>query len=315
MNYHRPDKRNPNLPKWALMSFGPLQSNIGVLNYFDRFSGRPDTKVPPFRYEFGSRSLTTVRRKYRLDSVAGSGDDTSKAVNLSRWLCDSVPPGGASAVPNNSLALLEHSYGQPHGGPTGLNCAQFAVVLSELLLSIGICARIVILQDFNPNHGGNHCVTVAWCRTRRKWVMVDPLYHAFYSDGNGTVLNPWEIRHHLVHQQPVLLNADWGSRNHPWNWSEATLLTFYAKNLCYMGSPLITGFASFDRKDNTGVWLIPKGFDPIYRELKLQCFYRMRDSEQIDFQVSRQQYLKERGRSLAQRIFTSSLKSFASSPE
>lgn len=315
MNYRPVDKRNPNLPKWALLDFGPLQTNIGVLSYFDRFATRPSSELPPFRYDRRHRMLREVRRKYDLDTVAGSGDHLDKAVRVSRWLCDNVPPGGAVGVANDSLALLDHSFGQKEGGPHGLHCGQFAIVYSELMLSLGIRSRIVILEDFNPNHGGAHWVPIVWCPTPGKWAMVDPLYHAYYRDGSGAVLSPWEIRHNLVLQRPIHINKDWGSRTHPWGWSEHTLLVFYAKNLCYMGSPLLSTFGSLDRKRNPKVWLVPKGFDPVYRELKLARFYQMRDQHLVDFHVSEREYREAKRKRRFTDLITSSLPSFTSAPD
>lgn len=296
------------------MDFGPLQTSIGVLNYFDRFTTRTDTRLPRFRYDCTHPKLREVRRKYHVDDVAGDGDELSMTLNVSRWLCDNVPPGGAVGVPSNSLALLGHSFGQKEGGPKGLHCGQFAVVLSELMLSLGIKARIVILEDFNPNHGGAHWVPVVWCAALGKWIMVDPLYHSYYRGEDGSILSPWEIRRDLIRQRPVHINKDWGSRTHPWGWSKQTLLAFYAKNLCYMGSPVVSTFGSIDRKHNPKVWLVPRGFDPVYREMKLDRFYHLRGGDTVDFEVSDAEYKKAVTRRRRTDLLTSSLTSFASPP-
>ena len=106
--------------------------------------------------------------------------------------------------------------------------------------------------------------------------MVDSLYQACYHDEEGTILGPWAI-----------VNNDWGSKAHLWGWNEKTLLVFYAKNLCYMGSPLLNTSGLVDIEDNPTVWLVPKGFDPVG------------------------EYRKAKRERLAKDLLTTSLKSFA----
>jgi hypothetical protein len=314
VDYRIVDKHNPPLPKWALLDWGPLQSARGVLSYFDRFSNGASSGAPSFSYHRQSRELSRVRARYHVDAVAGTGTDLEKSVNVSRWLCDAVAPGGAEGVANNSLALLDHALGGRKGGCSGLNCAQFTVVFTELMLSLGLYSRAVVLRGFNPYQGGDHCVPIVWIREQRRWAMIDPLYHAYYGDREGKCLSPWDLRRGLAHHAFIRVNPDWGSRTHPWRWNENTLLLFYAKNLFSMGSPLRTGFGSCERGVVPMAWLVPRGFDPVYRELKLDRYHAMRNDGTVRLEVSNAEYRMARERWSAAGHAISSIKRFAAAP-
>ena len=45
----------------------------GLLRMYDGFSATPDTGVPRFEYDHSHHGLAELRRRYRLDRVAGDG--------------------------------------------------------------------------------------------------------------------------------------------------------------------------------------------------------------------------------------------------
>ena len=55
--------------------------NCGLLRLFDEFDSLPDESAPGFQYEVSHPELERLREAYRIDQVAGGGDDWSKVLN------------------------------------------------------------------------------------------------------------------------------------------------------------------------------------------------------------------------------------------
>ncbi len=100
------------------------------------------SKLPPFVYVNEDwEGLPQLRTKYRLDSIAGSGDDVSRMINLMKWVHGTIPHDGNSGEPadRHADALIEISRKEEHG----LNCWMLATVLNEMYLATGLRSRTV----------------------------------------------------------------------------------------------------------------------------------------------------------------------------
>lgn len=100
-----------------------------------------DTTSIDFTYQPAtSLSLTDVRQRFNLDSIAGKGDDISKIKNLTYWVHDIVRHDGSSYNPQGpkTLANLVDTCRQYN---RGVNCRMMAIMLTEALLAEGIPAR------------------------------------------------------------------------------------------------------------------------------------------------------------------------------
>jgi hypothetical protein len=243
----------------------------GLLRLYDEFDPLPDRLAPSFQYECAHPELERLREKYRLDRVAGTGDDWSKARNLMRWITGHVKHRGditsalpevCKSLPMNALGLLEYSFekGQDHG----INCYMLAIVLTEICLSLRLKSRIVSLNPMNPYDYDNHLVTVVWCSNFSKWVMVDPSYNAYLSDAEGEVLNPWEVRDLLCRHKLIVCNDELAHNGA--SYSSEDYLRYMAKNLFYMHSPTFSGFNSTTTSEKPWLTLTPKHFDVCKRE-------------------------------------------------
>ena len=185
----------------AHTDFGSLESNVGILSYFDRFAPVNDEAYPRFIYDFDGVSLASLRTKYDLLGVV-QGEKRLRAVNrLMHWIHDMLSLGGGSPeVPETAFAILDHA---ETGENSGFSCCQYAIVLAECCLSLGIPARVTNLEPFNPNIGGNHVVVTAWDENSKKWFLADAQFRAYYCDSAGVVLDPLEIRDSLVLHKPL----------------------------------------------------------------------------------------------------------------
>lgn len=98
--------------------------------------------LPRFTYANPSDSnLVRVRRYFRLDSVAGAGDELSKIKNILTYIHDKIQHDGLHENPPtaNAIGLAEAC----KDGSRGLNCRGLATILNECYLSMGFKSRFV----------------------------------------------------------------------------------------------------------------------------------------------------------------------------
>lgn len=130
-----------------------------------------------------STHLVTLRRKYKLEQVAGTGDDFARARRIKSWVRRQWNHGfDRPAHPKTALELLELAQ---HG--MRFSCGRYAQVFVECCLSLGIPARAVSIyrrdHDFPWDCPGNsgHSVSEAYCRRWKKWVLLDANVNCHYT--------------------------------------------------------------------------------------------------------------------------------------
>ena len=185
-----------------------------------------------FRYmEPNDSNLVFLRQHYKLDSIAGAGDELSKIKNLLHWVHEVVRHDGSSYNPEikNTHAMIELCKKENRG----VNCRMMAQMLTEVYLSMGFKARFVtcLPRDFINDC---HVITTVYSCTLNKWVWVDPTFDAYVTDENGTMLSISEVRSRLRKDLELRLN-DYANWNHQIKQTKEDYLDRYmAKNLYYI---------------------------------------------------------------------------------
>lgn len=185
-----------------------------------------------FRYmEPNDSNLVFLRQHYKLDSIAGAGDELSKIKNLLHWVHEVVRHDGGSYNPDikNTHAMIELCKKENRG----VNCRMMAQMLTEVYLSMGFKARFVtcLPRDFINDC---HVITTVYSCTLNKWVWVDPTFDAYVTDENGTMLSISEVRSRLRKDLELRLN-DYANWNHQIKQTKEDYLDRYmAKNLYYI---------------------------------------------------------------------------------
>lgn len=189
-------------------------------------------KAIRFRYmEPNDSNLVFLRQHYKLDSIAGAGDELSKIKNLLHWVHEVVRHDGSSYNPKikNTHAIIELCKKENRG----VNCRMMAQMLTEVYLSMGFKARYVtcIPREFINDC---HVITTVYSCTLNKWVWVDPTFDAYVTDENGTMLSISEVRTRLRNGNELRLNdyANWNHQNK--QTKEDYLERYMAKNLYYL---------------------------------------------------------------------------------
>lgn len=188
--------------------------------------------LPRFRYAApNDRNLVRVRAYFRLDSVAGSGDELSKIQRMLTHIHNTIRHDGqhGNPEPMNALSMSDSC----RDGSRGLNCRGLATVLAECYLAMGIPARIVTCLPKNYN-GDCHVINAVYSATLDKWLWIDPTYNAWVTDENGYLLSIAEVRARLRDKRELHLNNEANRNNRSKTLKEYYLDSYMAKNLYYM---------------------------------------------------------------------------------
>ena len=198
--------------------------NAGEYNYSD------NREIATWRYMTPNNpDLKRLREEYKLDSIAGNGDEMSKILNLMYWLHDLVPHDGNSynPYPYNSFNLIKVCREQNRG----VNCRMLATILNECYLAMGIQSRFVTCMPKEAKFDDCHVINAVYSRDLDKWIWIDPSFAAYVKDEKGNFLGIQEVRERLVDGRPLVLNED-ANWNHKSKQTKEHYLDYYmAKNL------------------------------------------------------------------------------------
>jgi hypothetical protein len=218
---------------------------------------------PDFSYQSADDSnLVRLRTMYRLDSVAGDGDELSRIVNLMRWAHHSVRHDGSSSNPlsRNAIDIIEICRKESRG----VNCRMMATILNEAYLAMGFRSRHLTCLPMDTADTDCHVITIVYAPTLKKWIWMDPTFEAYVTDGNGTYLNPPEVRERLIHGDTVAVSDGINWNGKPYDGGGQGYLKLYmAKNLYWFECPAGSEFG-YESKQNGKMYvaLFPMGYNP-----------------------------------------------------
>ncbi|MCX6305771.1 MAG: transglutaminase domain-containing protein [Bacteroidetes bacterium] len=209
---------------------------IGDYLYVLKKSGTYNTtenrQIPGFTYQpADNKNLAALRKGFNLDSVAGTGNEVSKIINLLHWVHYLIPHDGNHGNPavKNAVSMIAECR-RDH---RGLNCRGLATVLNECYLSMGIKSRFVTCfpKDSLGVDQDCHVINMVYCDAMKKWLWIDPTNDAYVMSERGDLLSIEEVRNRIISGQPLIVNPDanWNRRSSVTK--EEYLFHYMAKNL------------------------------------------------------------------------------------
>ena len=225
-----------------------------------------DAGLPAFTYQDASDPhLMAFRSKYKLDSVAGNGDEMSRFKNLLGWVHDAVKHDGNSNNPSqvNGDSLITVCRAQNRG----VNCRMMATILRDAYQAEGYKARIVTCMPKDTLDNDCHVIDVVWSNKLNKWVWMDPTFNAYLRDEKGNYLNIEEVRQRLISGAPVVINDD-ANWNHQQKETKERYFAYMSKNLywlrCSIQSEWDTETAKAGKTPLTYINLYPGGYNTLH---------------------------------------------------
>jgi hypothetical protein len=181
-----------------------------------------------------------------LESIAGKGDDTSRVLNLLRWVHTQVRHDGNLQAPQpwNALNLLELCKKEGRG----INCRMMATILNEACLALGYKSRHITCLPLDKKDRDCHVITAVWLKDLQKWVYLDPTFNVYFTDSQGNLLSIPEVRARMIKGEPLVLSKDAdhnGQKEDP-----AEYLDYMAKNLVRLQCPQQSSFGYESAKEH-----------------------------------------------------------------
>ena len=234
-----------------------------ILQQSGKYQQTDTIGLPQFTYEKATSSnLKNVRDFFKLDSIAGQGNEISKIFNLMTWVQSNIRHNG------NNFALCEFTsidlYNYHKSTDKGINCRHLAIMLNEMYLAMGFKSRYVTCMPKDSTDKDCHVINAVYSDSLKKWLWIDPSFNAYIKDENGNLLSIEEVRERLIDGRPLVLNEDanWNKEKKTKEW----YLDYYmAKNLYWFNCIVNSQFNAESRYRWTGetyVSLCPVGFTP-----------------------------------------------------
>jgi hypothetical protein len=218
--------------------------------------------LPHFYYETPENArLQDVKNFFKLDSIAGTGDEISKILNIMYWAHNNIRHDGL----NFALAELDaiDLYNYHKATEKGLNCRHLSIALNEMYLSMGWKSRYVTCLPKDENDSDCHVINCVWVESLQKWIWIDPTFAAYVKDENGILLSINEVRERLIDGSSLILNEDANWNNQNKQTKERYLMKKKKKNLYWIQVPVNSVFnpeSRYRNNVNEYVSLLPIGY-------------------------------------------------------
>jgi hypothetical protein len=212
-------------------------SYLDILKTADNYNINDKRYVPKFTYQSNKDSnLVAIRKGFKLDSIAGEGNEVSKILNLLLWVHNVIPHDGNHNNPviKNALSMIAECKRDNRG----LNCRGLATVLNECYLSLGIPSRIVTCMPSDSVFNDCHVINMVYAKDLKKWLWIDPTNYAYVMNEKGELLSIEEVRDRIIHNKPIILNPDANWNHKDSKTKQEYLYQYMAKNLFRMECPL-----------------------------------------------------------------------------
>ncbi len=205
-------------------------SKLSILKGAGAYNYEDDFLVPTFIYQNASdENLQALRVGFKLDSIAGNGNEISQILNLMHWIHNLIPHDGMHPNPTikNAMSMISECKKEERG----LNCRGLATVLNECYLAMGFKSRFLTCLPKDTLDTECHVINIVFSKELNKWIWVDPTHDAFVMDENGILLGPEEVRFRLINDLPLVLNPKANWNNQQPTLQDYHLMVYMAKNL------------------------------------------------------------------------------------
>ncbi len=223
--------------------FAQPLNGVNYLNILKRgaaYDAESHPPMPDFTYQSSHQpELVALRKNFKLDSVAGFGNEPSRLLNILHWVHNIVKHDGQheSGIKNINATEILNAAIAKH---TGVSCGELATTLNDCYLAMGWASRKVYCfpKDSLKIDHDSHVINIVYCSSIKKWIWVDPTNDAYVMDNKGELLSIEEVRDSLIKNDNLIVNPD-ANWNHRISMTKDYYLdTYMAKNLYRFYCPL-----------------------------------------------------------------------------
>jgi hypothetical protein len=190
-----------------------------------------DTRVHP-RFAYKSQDdpiLKSLRIRFKLDSIAGAGDEISKFIKILHWIHTTFRHDGSKDAPQSNG--VEDLMTKCINEQKTLDCGSLAVVLGDCYSALGFKSRRIVCLPKDSTDVDCHSINAVYSHTFKKWLWMDATNDAYVMNERNEPLSIAEVRERLIDEKPLKLNVD-ANWNHVRQVTiEDYLYNYMAKNL------------------------------------------------------------------------------------
>lgn len=238
-------------------------SYMSILEKASKYNRKDFREIPKFKYQDkDDENLVILRKRFNLDSIAGTGSDVSQMLNILTWIHNLIPHDGQNNNPLSMNAIDMIEVCKKEG--RGLNCRGLAITLNECYLAMGFKARYVTCLPKDINDKECHVINTVYSNKLGKWIWLDPSFDAYLMNEKGELLGIGEVRERLINGKPLILNptANW-NREYS-EYKEDYLDNYMSKNLYILECPVDSRYNLETKEANKKVSflsLLPLNYD------------------------------------------------------
>ncbi len=214
--------------------------------------------IPYVYVSVDAPAMRSLGARFPLDSIAGTGPEDTRVINMLHWVHTTFPHDGTKNAPASSgtLDLMEKCIADHNT----VDCGSLATILKDCYAALGFRSRRLICLPQDSTDQDCHSITVVFLPALGRWVWMDPTNDAYVMDEGGRLLGPGEVRERLINDKPLRLNEDAN-----WNHRSRVLASQYLYD--YMAKNLFALLYYYRTAQGSGaVLLTPTGYEgPIPR--------------------------------------------------
>ena len=210
-------------------------------------------------------NLQKLRETFSLGVIAGQGSEIEKIINLMTWVYQLTAHANEPEIPEERDAFTLIHKAQVENKQ--INCYMKTIILNEVYVAMGFHSRHTHLLPHSNEKQHSHFVTSVYSHTLEKWILMDPDFGAYVTDGKGNILGVSEIRQHLISEKALkTIHPDrnrfrmfWLNLNNFIN--GADYLWFLSIFVFKIRSPRLSAFAQDTQPAREYFELIPDGYN------------------------------------------------------
>jgi hypothetical protein len=211
-----------------------------------------------FRYAAPEdENLTRLRDTYGLEEIAGQGPELDRIINLMHWVYRLAGHANEPTIPAERNAFTLIQMAREEGKQ--INCYMKTVILNEVYLALGFPSRQTHLLPYRNEDRESHFVTSVYSRALDRWILMDPDFGAYVTDGAGNVLGVSEVRRRLIEGAPLEIVRP-GERDPDNNVERVDYLWFLSAFIFKIRCPIYSEFNQYSRPLKEYYELIPADY-------------------------------------------------------
>ncbi len=232
---------NDSVKAYTQIKYKATTSRLEMLKKAAKYNYSDSRFIPEFTYQsMENPNLMKIRKDFKLDSIAGTGSETSQILNLLHWVHKTIRHDGSSNNPDlkNAIDLIKTCKTENRG----LNCRMMATILNECYLSMGIKSRYITCMPKETDFDDCHVINMVYSNEFKKWIWIDPTFDSYVMNEKGELLGIQEVRERLITGKTLILNPEANWNNKVTQTKEYYLETYMAKNLYRLKTPVYSEY-------------------------------------------------------------------------